>query len=307
MAFSMHSHSGQFCPGHAKDTLEQVIQTAISRGMQTFALTEHMPRNSNSDLYPEEIAANHDISTHLPNHESYIQEALRLRNKYHSQIHLLIGFEGEWIRPSYGPLIAELAAHPAVDFFIGSIHHVHGIPIDYDAGMYSQAVARCGGSEEGLYEAYFEQQGEMLRELRPRVVGHFDLIKLLSAEPGRDLREWEGVWGLVRRNLGLVVEGGGLLEINSSALRKGLREPYPGRAICELYLEMGGKFTLSDDSHGIAQVGTNFGRAIEYLESLGVKEVYTFERSESTESGGEKSVSLKGVPLALVKETFIPA
>lgn len=70
---------------------------------------------------------------------------------------------------------------------------------------------------------------------------------------------------------------------------------------------MGGKFTLSDDSHGIAQVGTNFGRAIEYLESLGVKEVYTFERSESTESSGEKSLSLKGVPLASVKETFIPA
>jgi histidinol-phosphatase (PHP family) len=70
---------------------------------------------------------------------------------------------------------------------------------------------------------------------------------------------------------------------------------------------MGGKFTLSDDSHGIAQVGTNFGRAIEYLESLGVKEVYTFERSEATESGGEKGLSLRGVPLALVKETFIPA
>jgi histidinol-phosphatase (PHP family) len=70
---------------------------------------------------------------------------------------------------------------------------------------------------------------------------------------------------------------------------------------------MGGKFTLSDDSHGIAQVGTNFGRAIEYLESLGVKEVYTFERNVSTESSGEKSLSLNGVPLASVKGTFIPA
>ncbi len=55
MACSMHSHSGQFCPGHAKDTLDEVIQTAISRGMQTFALTEHMPRESESDLYPEEV------------------------------------------------------------------------------------------------------------------------------------------------------------------------------------------------------------------------------------------------------------
>jgi histidinol-phosphatase (PHP family) len=55
MALSMHSHSGQFCPGHAKDSLEQVIQTAISRGMKTFALTEHMPRDNEKDLYPEEV------------------------------------------------------------------------------------------------------------------------------------------------------------------------------------------------------------------------------------------------------------
>jgi histidinol-phosphatase (PHP family) len=55
MAFSMHSHSGQFCPGHAADTLEEVILTAIAKGMQTFALTEHMPRDSDSDLYPEEV------------------------------------------------------------------------------------------------------------------------------------------------------------------------------------------------------------------------------------------------------------
>lgn len=70
---------------------------------------------------------------------------------------------------------------------------------------------------------------------------------------------------------------------------------------------MGGKFTLSDDSHGIAQVGTNFVRAIEYLESLGIKEVYTFERSESTESGSEKALGLKAISLVSVKETFIPA
>jgi histidinol-phosphatase (PHP family) len=55
MAFSMHSHSGQFCPGHAADSLEDVILTAIAKGMETFALTEHMPRNSDSDRYPEEV------------------------------------------------------------------------------------------------------------------------------------------------------------------------------------------------------------------------------------------------------------
>lgn len=54
MPFSHHSHSGQFCPGHAKDTLEEVIQTAIAKNFKVFCLTEHMPRTQ-EDLYPEEV------------------------------------------------------------------------------------------------------------------------------------------------------------------------------------------------------------------------------------------------------------
>lgn len=55
MPFSHHSHSGQFCPGHAKDALEDVVQTAIRRGMRVFCLTEHMPREQ-VDFYPEEVS-----------------------------------------------------------------------------------------------------------------------------------------------------------------------------------------------------------------------------------------------------------
>ena len=53
MPFSHHSHSGQFC-GHAENTLEEVIQSAISRKMDLYAMTEHMPRDD-EDLYPEEV------------------------------------------------------------------------------------------------------------------------------------------------------------------------------------------------------------------------------------------------------------
>lgn len=58
MAFSMHSHSGQFCPGHAKDDLEAILQKAISLNMHLFSFTEHMPRISNLDRYPEEVRNN---------------------------------------------------------------------------------------------------------------------------------------------------------------------------------------------------------------------------------------------------------
>lgn len=55
MAFTMHSHSGQFCPGHAQDQLEDIIKHAISIGYKTMGLTEHMPRTELADLYPEEV------------------------------------------------------------------------------------------------------------------------------------------------------------------------------------------------------------------------------------------------------------
>jgi histidinol-phosphatase (PHP family) len=64
---------------------------------------------------------------------------------------------------------------------------------------------------------------------------------------------------------------------------------------------MGGLLTLSDDSHGIAQVGTNYERAIGYLESLGVKELYALNgKGESVDS----QVSVRSVTLASVKENF---
>lgn len=57
MAFTMHSHSGQFCPGHAKHQLEDIVKHAISLGYKTMGLTEHMPRYDEQDLYPEEVRA----------------------------------------------------------------------------------------------------------------------------------------------------------------------------------------------------------------------------------------------------------
>ncbi|KAF7555817.1 hypothetical protein G7Z17_g1871 [Cylindrodendrum hubeiense] len=312
MAFTMHSHSGEFCPGHAKDQLEDILKHAISIGYKTIGLTEHMPRYEERDLYPEELDdPPASLAVLPPRHEAYIVEAQRLQKAYASQIHILIGFEAEFIRPSFAPLVHALAENPAIDYFIGSVHHVHSIPIDFDASMFGLARDASGpsdapGTEEQLYEDYYDLQFQMLQELKPRVVGHFDLIRLLSEEPGRDIRQWKGVWERVVRNLKLVAKQGGWLECNSAALRKGLAEPYPSRLISEEWLKMGGKFTFSDDSHGIAQVATNYARTVTYLESLGVKEVWTYERKPHPGLEGNNRATIQeiGVPLTAFHENF---
>ena len=68
------------------------------------------------------------------------------------------------------------------------------------------------------------------------MVGHFDLVRLWSDEPTAGVGRWEGVWGRVVRNLRVVRGYGGVLEVNSAGLRKGLGEPYPGRGVCEVSL-----------------------------------------------------------------------
>ncbi|KAG6013107.1 hypothetical protein E4U54_007078 [Claviceps lovelessii] len=294
MAFTMHSHSGQFCPGHAVDQLEDIVQHAIKLGFKTMGLSEHMPRYEERDLYPEEA--------------SYLQEAQRLQQKYAPQIHILIGFEAEFIRPSYGPLVKTLAAsssasQPPIDYFIGSVHHVHSIPIDYSPAMYADAIAASDHSEERLHEAYYDLQHQMLLALRPRIVGHFDLIRLLSSDPDRDPRSWKGVWERIVRNLRLVKEQGGWLELNTAALRKGLEEPYPGRVIAEEWINLNGQFTMSDDSHGIAHLATNYPRGIAYLARLGVQTLWTFER-QCQSSGAKATLLDKPVPLDVFRETF---
>jgi HisJ family histidinol phosphate phosphatase len=100
--------------------------------------------------------------------------------------------------------------------------------------MYLQARGIAGGTDERLFEDYFDAQLDMLKALRPPVVGHFDLIRLKSDDPNGSFQLWAGVWERIRRNLDFIAAYGGVLELNSAALRKGMTEPYPKAEICQV-------------------------------------------------------------------------
>lgn len=233
MAFSHHSHSGQFCPGHAVDSLEEVIQTAIAKGLRVFGLSEHMPRHE-IDFYPEEKDSGVSLESHFENQAAYFAEACRLRDKYKGRIEIPIGFECDWIRAESQELIERSIRAHAFDYFVGSVHHVHAMPIDYDQPMYDAARDKAGGSDELLFQDYFDAQLDMLRAVQPPVVGHFDLIRLKSADPNGSFRHMAGVWDRIVRNLEFVAGYGGVLEINTAALRKGMTEPYPKQEVCQV-------------------------------------------------------------------------
>jgi len=112
---------------------------------------------------------------------------------------------------------------------------VHTIPIDFDRETYKKAREQAGGSDESLFADYFDAQFSMITSIQPPIVAHFDLIRLMSDDPNADMSKYQVVWAKIIRNLQLVASYGGILEINTSALRKGLREPYPAMNICKVW------------------------------------------------------------------------
>ena len=306
MPFSHHSHSGQFC-GHATNTLEEVVQDAIRKGMTTFCMTEHIHRDR-IDFYPGE-EDDHTPESLEQLYDDFYHAARRLQQAYADRIQLFVGFEGEWIRDSTLQIIQGLLGKYHLDLFVGSVHHVHTVPIDYDTPSYHKARSISGGTDSELFADYFDAQYAMLQALKPPVIGHFDLIRLKSDDPNRSFRTWPDVWEKLMRNLKFAAEYGGVVELNSSSLRKGMSEAYPQVEICKVssceiccekyadrekeFKAMGGRFTLSDDSHGIDQVGLNYDKVLDCIKRAGITGFcYLAPISESVKVNDERLPSV---------------
>ncbi|KAH0536128.1 hypothetical protein FGG08_006971 [Glutinoglossum americanum] len=302
MPFSHHSHSGQFC-GHAQNTLEEMVQTAISRKFRVFALTEHMPRDRHCDLYPDEVVGDQIETNQTPADlykifAAYYKEAARLKQAYESEITILIGFECDYIRPSSTGVIEDLLRQYHYDLLVGSVHHVRNIPIDYSRPLYEKARRAAGGTDELVFQDYFDTQFEMLQALKPPIVGHFDLIRLQSDDPECSFQKWEGVWERILRNLTFIQSYGGLMELNSASLRKGMSEPYPNAEISKVFLEKNGRFTLSDDSHSVDQVMLNYDRVLQFVKDVGILTLHFLDRGKASSDSRFPNVSISTMPTA---------
>jgi len=124
-----------------------------------------------------------------------------------------------------------------LEFLVGSVHHVNGIPIDFDATTYERAVASCsigneGDAEATFLSAYFDAQYELIQRFKPEIIGHFDLCRLFS--PSLRFSNYPSVWQRIQRNIRYAVDYGALFEINAAAFRKNWDTAYPGKDIIEV-------------------------------------------------------------------------
>lgn len=255
MKSSLHGgHSGQFCD-HAQDSLAELVEAYHRQGFELVGISEHMPPLGEPWLYPDEVALGRTAAELHERFGQYVVEGRRLAGVFAGRMRVLVGMESEWYDGCAEWIPALRAAH-ALDYVVGSVHHLQGICFDYSRGAYEGVVEACGGLAR-MYAEYFDAQLEMMQATRPEVVGHFDLIRLHDADYERTLAEPE-VWKRVVRNLEWVRANGLILDINARALLKGQAEPYVCRSVRKVALALGIPCVYGDDAHGTCDVGFGF-------------------------------------------------
>ncbi len=264
---SIHGgHSGQFC-NHAKDTLEAIIRTYIQKGYAWVGITEHMPPVSDAFVYPDEKAAGLTAASLTERFGDYIATCRRLKKQYSADIRIYVGFETETHTGSID-LAKRLIDRFQPDYVVGSAHHVLDIPFDYSEKDYLLAAERCGGLDS-LYEAYFDQQYEMIDSLKPAVVGHLDIIRMYDPDY-RSRMTKPFIWDKIVRNLKLIKALNLILDFNLRPLSRGDREPYLAGPILGQARDMGIHIVPGDDSHGVSDIDANMQRAINLLADAGL-------------------------------------
>jgi histidinol-phosphatase (PHP family) len=282
---SMHGgHSGDFSK-HGQDDLEPMVKAAIAFGYTTFGITAHAPRSGEKFLYSEEVEAGYTPADLDADFANYVTEARRLQSAYSDQLQILVGAEVEIVpEAAFDTEAAALRTRHNLDYLVGSVHWVNEMPIDTSRDDFDAAVASVGGLDLFLLR-YYDLVAAMIDRVQPEIIGHLDVPRLYAGDPDT-LRSL-----VVRQKIDTVLEriaaGGMLLEINTSALRKGLTEPYPASWIVDSARNARTRFTLSDDSHSIEQVGAHVSEGRDYLLSHGIHSIFAL-----TKTGEPQEISL---------------
>ncbi|AJV21848.1 histidinolphosphatase [Saccharomyces cerevisiae] len=312
---SHHSHSGDYS-AHGTDPLDSVVDQVVNLNFHTYCLTEHIPRIEAKFIYPEEQSLGKNpeevitkLETSFKNFMSHAQEIkTRYADRPDVRTKFIIGMEIESCDMAHIEYAKRLMKenNDILKFCVGSVHHVNGIAIDFDQQQWYNSLHSFNDNLKDFLLSYFQSQYEMLINIKPLVVGHFDLYKLFlpndmlvnqksgncNEETGVPvasldvISEWPEIYDAVVRNLQFIDSYGGAIEINTSALRKGLEEPYPSKTLCNLVKKhCGSRFVLSDDAHGVAQVGVCYDKVKKYIvDVLQLEYICYLEESQSPEN-----------------------
>ena len=242
---------------------ERYRTVAHERGIAELGCSEHIYR----------FAQALEVWRHPLWRESAVDDLDDYAGFVREQTDLKLGIEADFVAGREDRMATLLDTH-AWDYVVGSVHFVGEHAVDHDG--YEVWDHRSQRPDE-LWRRYFVTLGEAARTGLFDILAHPDLVKLWGAK--RPVPE-----GDLRRFYELAMDGISesqiAVEVSTAGLRKPVGELYPAPAFLEMCLDAGCPVALSSDAHVPGDVGRDYERALELLESVGVSELAVFEHRE---------------------------
>ena len=256
-----------FCDGYAKP--EDYVLKAIELNMKSIGFSGHAPLHFPNDWAMKEEKL-----------EDYVNELIRLKNKYKNDIPIYIGIEADYI-PGVVTDANEIKKKYNLDYIIGSIHlvgkddinnlwFIDGPIEDFDEGikkLFNNDVKKA-------VEAYFKQTIEMINFYKPDIIGHLDKIKMNNKN--RFFNEEEDWYKeLVYELIDCIVKNDVIIEINTRGIyKKKVAEPFPSFWIIKYASEKGAKFIINSDTHKPDEIIMEFDNVYNNVKNLGINKLY---------------------------------
>lgn len=257
-----HVHS--YFSGDSQTPMENMIQSAIAKGLKQICFTEHM-----DIAFPYRPSDKPD--SFFVNADSYLYELLMLREKYRSQIAVLFGIE-LGLQPSIVRENLRFTHSHEFDFIIASSHVCHGKD-PYYPDFYNSR------SETEAYREYFTSILENIKVFSDfDVYGHLDYVVRYGPDKDKNYT-YEAYKDVIDPILSYLIENEKGIELNTAGLTNGLKDANPCRAILKRYRKLGGEIiTIGSDSHTPLTLGAHFEKAAEILKDCGFQYYCVFEK-----------------------------
>ncbi len=248
-----HLHS--YLCKHGEGRIRDYVEAALAKGLREIGFAEHMPVPG---LYDP------DGRMTIEEFPVYLHDVAEAQRSY-PDIKIRLGIEAEYM-PSRLDFIRDFLAQHPFDFVIGSVHflddwdftnpaHAHRFPdygVDETFRAYYRLLAKAAAS--GLYD----------------VIGHFDIPKKFGHVPAQDLSEE------IERALQIIKKENLALDVNTSGLRKPVREIHPSPAILRRAFALGIPIVIGSDAHHPKEVAHHFAETCTVIREIGYQQACTF-------------------------------
>lgn len=250
-----HTHTNR-C-GHASGTVEEYIESALSKNIREIGFSDHAP-------LPESMNDGYTMS--VSEVEEYIASIEECRERYKDSIAVRLGFEVDF--PLAGSFDRKYFSDRRVDYLIGSCHFIDGWPFDhpdFTDGYRSRDI-------DEIYASYYSVVESIAISGLFDILGHFEIIKKFGHRPKRE-------FSLSIEKIAKKMAAGNLAaEINTAGMIHPVREMYPSDSIIQVFFNCNVPITIGSDAHRPEQVGYLFPEAIDAITRAGYRKISGFSR-----------------------------